>query len=67
MTSSMTQALFKDYIKIGERFTSGSLMRKFGIDRQVAVNLISTLLSSHMIQTTPLAFSEKERWYSRIK
>jgi len=67
MTSVLTQTLFKDYIKIGERFTSGSLMGKIGIDRQAAVNLISALLSSHMIQTTPLAFSKKERWYARIK
>ena len=66
MTSSMTQALFKDYVRISERFTSGTLMQKLKINRMASVNLISALLAAQII-IPKFQIGENNKWYERIK
>ena len=66
MTSAMTQALFKDYFKISERFNVGTIMTKLKVSRPTATNLVSALLTQQTIKPA-FQIGDAHKWYTRVK
>ena len=66
MTFELMQALFKDYFKVSERFTIGTVMIKLKISRPTATKLISKLLTNNKAKPT-FQIGDKHKWYVRVK
>ena len=66
MTFELMQALFKDYFKVSERFTIGTVMIKLKISRPTATKLISKLLTSNKAKPT-FQIGDAHKWYVRVK